>query len=165
MSAVLDGNGDDFLAEIQNKRGSVVNWKTFCTWYSDLKGNTRAYGVFLYRVQDTFWYEDFEHQTQLLGIRLQKPKGAPPYVKFENSFSGCDVNRFFKVRKSLAQKVSEGLLPKEKLKESKSLSSLLFETVYGVELNSKDILFFQVYDKTFAQLLEHYIKENHNGSI
>ena len=82
-----------FLKDIETRRGAPIAWRTFCTWYgtSRHEGLERVWGVFLYRVGDTFYLEDFEHQNTFLGFPVRKRKTDKPYERYEESFHRNEV--------------------------------------------------------------------------
>lgn len=89
-----------FLKNLEDKQGGKITFKTYCTWFSDLK-NTRQFGVFLYLIDNkTFYYEDFEHYNTFLGFKLKSKKDEKPYVKLEGSFELSSIKNIRRVSKA-----------------------------------------------------------------
>ena len=97
-----------FLKDIETRRGAPIAWRTFCTWYgtSRHEGLERVWGVFLYRVGDTFYLEDFEHQNTFLGFPVRKRKTDKPYERYEESFHRNEVCGTMQISKRTAAPLS-----------------------------------------------------------
>ncbi len=75
----------DFLREREEKLGSKIRYKTYCTWYGRLGHEIREYGIFLYTDGKTVIYEDFDREPMIMGIPIKR-KNKEKYEKLEVSF-------------------------------------------------------------------------------
>lgn len=153
-----------FLKDIETRRGAPITWRTFCTWYgtSRHEGLERIWGVFLYRVGDTFYLEDFEHQNTFLGFPVRKRKTDKPYVRYEESFRRDEVRDTMQISKRKAEKIVQGHLDPRHVKPIRGLANLFAEHIEMVTLTDGSVLLFSLMDrKTFLAELE---KQPHNYS-
>ena len=66
----MDDESRAFIADLEQRRGGSITYRTFSTFYADSLGKVCDYGVFFYVVDNTFWFQDFEHVPSFLGFRL-----------------------------------------------------------------------------------------------
>lgn len=153
-----------FLKDIETRRGAPIAWRTFCTWYgtSRHEGLERVWGVFLYRVGDTFYLEDFEHQNTFLGFPVRKRKTDKPYERYEESFHRNEVCGTMQISKRTAEKIVQGQLDPRYVKPIHGLATLFAEHIEMVTLTDGSVLLFSLMDrKKFLAELE---KQQHNHS-
>lgn len=157
----MDNEATAYLKGLEEKRGGIIEWKTFSTFYANSNGIIRDHGVFLYEINNHFWYEDFEHTAHIFGFPLKKPKNAEPYVKYEDSFTPEDVKSIRTVKKNAAIAFCNGHKKYEKLKDANWFDKIFRQCVTEFALNNNTMLFFELMDKT----LSNKIKEKNNGSF
>lgn len=160
----MEADTHAFLKEIESRRGAPVEWRTFSIWYGTSRhgGLERVWGVFLYRIGDTFYLEDFEHQDTFFGFPIHKRKDAKPFVRYEESFKCGDVKKITLISKGTAQKIATGKLQPEKVKPMNKIQALLQEHFTMVTLSDGSVMVFNLLDrKKFQQQLE---IQQHNPS-
>ena len=57
-----------FIKEREERLGSRIRYRTYCTWYARIGHEKREYGVFLYTDGRTMAYEDFDREKLRRGI-------------------------------------------------------------------------------------------------
>ncbi len=75
-----------FLEEREKKLGGKIIWKTYSTWFAELGGERREYGVFLYTDGLTLMIEDFFKPSTVFGYRIStksEKEREKNYVKLE----------------------------------------------------------------------------------
>ncbi len=143
QSSVLNEETEKFIRELEEKLGSPLGYRTFCTWYSDSEGNRRERGVFLCRYGDSIHYEDFEVRRDLIGdLLLGRRTSKEPYVKFERSIALSDIVSSRVVRLSAADKD-----PTVEHREAGALSRPFSRLVVQLRLKDSRLLFFEVIDR------------------
>lgn len=143
----MDDDTKKFLAELEEKHGGPVKWRTYATWYGSADGTLREYGVFLYVIGGKFYFEDFERLPSLLGYPLKPKKNAPPYVKHEGSFSGNAIKRTMVVTKGHAIDCVRGYRNVEDLREANLIAKLFKQLVLLVETTDGGAYFFELMDR------------------
>lgn len=147
-----DQDAMEFLTEIETRRNGKISWKTYCTWFSDCI-NIRQFGVFLYKVGETFYYEDFERKPSFLGFEI-KQKNAPKYEKLEGSFLASDVKNIVRLTKNRAMAFLTHQEREDKLRPSNGFERLFSQLVSMVELQDGSRLFFEFLDeKEFKKVI------------
>lgn len=145
-----------FLKEIEARRGAPIQWRTFCTWYgtSRHQGLERIWGVFLYRIADTFYLEDFEHQSTFMGFPIRQQKKAP-FERYEASFRRDQVRRTMTISKSQAEKIVKGLRDFHQAKPMSWWARIFAQHIEMVELDDGSVVMFALMDrKAFLKELE-----------
>lgn len=105
----MDEETELFLSKLEHKHGGKLTWKTFSTWYGCSDGTQREYGVFLFRVFDTFHFEDFEKNSTIFGIPLtgkpKRKKGQKEFVQMERSFEKDNVVKITTTTRTIANSI------------------------------------------------------------
>jgi len=143
----MEDDARQFIQDLEKRRGSKIQWKTYSTWYANSKGIRREYGVFLYRAGDEFWFEDFERVPTILGYPIKKKKSDPEYVKYEANFALKDVRKTKQVTRGTAEKVAFGRLSPEFAKEANPLQKAFSQMVEMVILADGTVHFFELMDR------------------
>ncbi|MCK9287431.1 MAG: hypothetical protein PHU24_01745 [Sphaerochaetaceae bacterium] len=158
----MDDEAQQFLSSLEAKYGGPVGYRTYSTWFASNDGVVREFGVFLFLIGSTFHFEDFERKPSLFGFPLKTSKKAPPYVKYEQSFSSSDVKSVIAVAKSMALSCAYGDVRQEDIKEANRFVRMFRPIVFKVELLDGTVYFFELIDhKKFVKELE----ESKHGSI
>ncbi len=150
----MDTDAENFIRDLEEKRGGKVTWRTFSTFYANSKGLVRDHGVFLYEVNERFWYEDFEPSAKILGIPIGKSKHAKPYVKYEDSFGPEEVKSIRKVSKKAALAYCTGHKSYEKLRPANRFCRLFCQCVTEFALKDGTVLFFELMDNTLVNKIK-----------
>lgn len=155
----MDEDTKIFLAQLEEKHGGPVKWRTYATWYGNTDGTIREYGVFLYVINGKFYFEDFERLPSLLGYALKPKKNAPPYVKYEGSFGGDEVKRTLVVTKGQALDCIRGARDVANMREAGMLGKLFRQLVLLVETADGQAHFFELMDR------KRFLDETQKNSI
>lgn len=148
----MEEEGARFIATLEEKHGGTITWKTYATWFGASDGTEREFGVFLYRIGDTFYYEDFERRPSILGYALKPSKKTPPYEKLEGSFSVNSVCNAFSLSKKKATSCLQGTLTYQELKPASALTKLFSRIVISLVFDHY-ALFFEVLDRNYFSKL------------
>lgn len=150
QSSVLKEETEKFIESLEEKLGSPMSYRTFCTWYCDSDGNLRDRGVFLCRFSDSIYYEDFEPKNDFIGdILLGRKPSREKYVKMERVFAISDIESIRVVTRSAAESDM-----RREHREAGFLSRLLSRLVLQLKLRDGTLLFFEAMDrKEFIQAL------------
>ncbi|MFA6689637.1 MAG: hypothetical protein ACOX6K_07735 [Sphaerochaetaceae bacterium] len=143
----MDDDTKKFLTELEQKHGGPVRWRTYATWYGNADGTLREYGVFLYVIGNRFYFEDFERVPSILGYALKPKKNAPPYVKYEGSFSADEIVRTQVVTKSLALDCIRGRGKSANIKEAGLIDKVFRQLVLLVETEEEGTFFLELMDR------------------
>ena len=155
MNQVMDDESRAFLADLEQRRGGSITYRTFSTFYADSLGKVCDYGVFFYVVDNVFWFQDFEHVPSFLGFKLPV-RDKEEYRMFESSFKPSDVLSIRKVKKKNARKCALGYMDLSKLRKFNPVLGILSESATEFTLRDGRVLFFQFMDKS----VENMIREN-----
>lgn len=159
----MDEDTLEFLKEHEEKIGSKILWKTYATFYGEINGNKREYGVFLYTDGINLYYEDFYRPPMLLGIPLRKRKSAD-YTKMEGLIPIEEIESITLVTQSSAIKSLRDC--KDKSKKANPFDRALRKLFSRIETNRGRIYFMEIIEpKKFADMVFNYKKEINNGSI
>ncbi|MGE4454826.1 MAG: hypothetical protein AB7D92_09860 [Sphaerochaeta sp.] len=151
----MEDDAQAFIDNLEKRHEAPITWRTYATWYGNNKEIEREFGVFLYRVRDTLFFEDFERTPSLFGISLKPKKKKEPFVKYEGSFALDEVSSTRQVPKTVAAKVSQGILSADKIRQSTSFDKLFRQMVEMVQLQNGTVHFFELMDrKQFVKELE-----------
>ena len=159
MPQVMDEETRAFLAEIEQRRGGKISFRTFSTFYADNMGKLCLYGVFFYKVNDTYWFQDFEYVPSFLGFRLPARK-EQEYVMFESSFVPTGVVSIRKVRKKSVIRCAQNGGDFSRIRTFNRVLGILSESATELTLNDGRILYFQFMDDTVRNMIER--KKNNN---
>lgn len=130
-----------FLKEKEERLGAKIRYKTYSTWYGEIGGELREWGVFLYSDGKTFILEDFNREPSILGIKLTEKKNND-YVKYERTFPVSQVDNILQVtRLSAERSVSLG---SDLSKPANLFAKAVQKLVTKVELRDGSILFFEM---------------------
>ena len=154
MQHVQSREEEDFLQNLELRRGSPIGYRTFATFYADTDRNLCDFGVFLYECAGRFWLQDFEYEPSFLGFKLPRRKDSPKYEMFETSFSPQEVVGFRKVTKASVRACVFGSKPFEKLRKANPILSFFSETVTEFRLSDGRALYFQLMDRTVQDMIE-----------
>lgn len=152
---MMDDDTKAFLEEIEKRHGGKTTYRTYATWFCSNNGLSRDYGVFLYRIGDTFFFEDFERTPTFFGIVQRPKKNKEPFIKYEDSFNKADIKRIDKVLRSKAEKnFGARLFPP--IPPANGLQGALCKTLTQVVLNDGRIFYFElISEKEFLKALTH----------
>ncbi|HOR81016.1 MAG: hypothetical protein EWM48_01845 [Sphaerochaeta sp.] len=141
----MDDDAHKFIQELETRHGSKLSWRTYATWYATTKGVAREFGVFLYKVNDSFFFEDFERQPALFGFSLRPRKNREPFVKYEDSFACTGVESVRTVSRSNALKIIRQ--PSHPVKDASWFDKAFRQVVEMVLLKDGTVHFFEVMDR------------------
>ena len=155
----MDEETKAFLADIEQRRGGQISFKTFSTFYADNSGKLCRYGVFFYRVNGMFWFQDFEHVPSFLGFNLTRKKDSE-YQMFEACFSPSDVVSIRKVWKKSVIKCAMYGKDFFKLRRFNPVLGFLSESATEFTMKDGRLLYFQFMDKTVQNMIIRIINKN-----
>ncbi|NLZ76346.1 MAG: hypothetical protein GX911_00045 [Spirochaetales bacterium] len=141
----MDDDAHKFIRELETRHGGKLSWRTYATWYATTKGVAREFGVFLYKVGDSFFFEDFERQPALFGISLRSRKSRRSFVKYEGSFACSGVESVRTVCRSDALKMIRQ--PNRPVKDASWFDKAFRQVVEMVLLKDGTAHFFEVMDR------------------
>ncbi|HQB55231.1 MAG TPA: hypothetical protein PK909_07080 [Sphaerochaeta sp.] len=141
----MDDDAQKFIEELETRRGGKLSWRTYATWYATTKGVFREFGVFLYKVNDSFFFEDFERQPALFGLSLRPRKGRKPFVKYEDSFACTGVESVRTICRSDALKMIRQ--PTRPVRDASWFDKAFRQVVEMVLLKDGTVHFFEVMDR------------------
>lgn len=143
----MDEDTELFLSELEKKHGGELTWRTFSTWYGCSDGTQRDYGVFLFKVHNTFHFEDFEKNSSIFGISFgnnsSKKKNKKPFIKMERSFEKKDIVDIKTTTRSIANaaiKTGNTL----QIKPASRFDKVFRKLVTAVTLKDETIHFFEL---------------------
>jgi hypothetical protein len=150
-----DTEATEFLHELENKWQGTISWKTFATWYCCSDGTLREYGVFLFKINNTFHFEDFYRESTIFGIPLPKKKNEKKFIKMERSFTIGDVADVFQISQKSALDIAEGRLRIEQAKKIGKFDKIFRKIVTIVKLKDGSAHCFELLDtKQFKTQLQ-----------
>ena len=155
----MDEETRAFLAEIEQRRGGQISFRTFSTFYADNSGKLCQYGVFFYMVNGMFWFQDFEHVPSFLGFQLTKRKDGE-YQMFESSFSPSDVVSIRKVWKKSVIKCVQNGKDFFRLRTFNPVLGILSESATEFTMKDGRLLYFQFMDKTVQNMIVGRMNKN-----
>ena len=155
----MDEETKAFLADIEQRRGGRISFKTFSTFYADSSGKLCRYGVFYYRVNSMFWFQDFEHVPSFLGFNLTRKKDSE-YQMFEACFSPSDVVSIRKVWKKSVIKCAMYGKDFFKLRRFNPVLGFLSESATEFAMKDGRLLYFQFMDKTVQNMIMRRMNKN-----
>lgn len=143
----MDEETEVFLSELEKKYGGELTWRTFSTWYGCSDGTQREFGVFLFKVFNTFHFEDFEKNTSLFGIPIggnsNKKKKKAPFVKLERSFNKEDIQTITTTTRFIANSIIKSGNA-QSVKPANAFDKLFRKLVTAVTLKDGTIHFFEL---------------------
>lgn len=140
-----------FLKEKEERLGGKIRYKTYSTWYGEIGGEKREWGVFLYTDGTVFIFEDFNREPSILGIKLTEKKN-PDYVKYEKSFLVRDIDSLELVTKLSAEKAL--MYGQDIAKPAGLFARAVQQLVTKVRLKDGTVMFFELIDhKKFVSLV------------
>jgi hypothetical protein len=140
----MDEETKEFLDNLENQYGGEITWKTFATWYGCSDSTLREYGVFIFKINDTFYFEDFEKKYAIFGMELKtKKKQKEKYVKLQRDFAASEVEKVFKVSQSHALEVINKTKEPKDLPELNLFDKIFKKSVTAVLLKSGKCHFFE----------------------
>lgn len=131
-----------FLEEREEILGGKIVWKTYSTFFAQLGGEVREYGVFLYSDGKTLAIEDFERGNTIFGIEIKTKKKKSEYKKLIIKLSIDDIDRISLVTRSSA----EASLRKHSYSTHKAnrLDKLLRKLVAEIAMKDGTIIFLEL---------------------
>lgn len=152
-----------FLKEREDKLGAPIVWKTYATFFAELCGEKREYGVFIYSDGKTLCIEDFERVPSIMGIVLPSKRNKEKYVKLEISIHISEIEDVNLVTRSSVDSSLKALQDKSKI--ASPLDKLLKKLVTKVKLKNGKTYFFEFMNhKDFKNWINRE-KEKFHGSI
>ncbi len=150
QSSVLNKETEQFIRSLEEKLGSEMSYRTFCTWYCDSDGNLRDRGVFLCRFSDSIYYEDFEPKSDLLGdLLLGRRTRKEKYVRMERTVEIAQIESITTIARSAAEAD-----PTREHSEAGKLSKLFSRLVLQMKLKDGTLIYFEAMDrKEFVKAL------------
>lgn len=91
---VYDTDVKAFIEEREKKIGGKLIWRTYATWFAELAGERREWGVFLYSDGRSLIIEDFFRPSTILGYEIKsksEKEREEAYVKLEIALPLSDV--------------------------------------------------------------------------
>jgi hypothetical protein len=143
----MDEDTEFFLSELEKKHGGELTWRTFSTWYGCSDGIQREFGVFLFKVFDTFHFEDFQKNSSIFGIAIgnnsSKKKNKKPFIKMERSFEKADIIDIKTTTRSIANTIIKtgNVQP---IKTANGFDKVFRKLVTAVTLKDGTIHFFEL---------------------
>ena len=131
----------NLIAELEEKRGGKITWRTVVLFYADSEGVSKE-SVFMYRIGDTFFCEDFERNFTFLGFKVKPPKGYK-YVKFESSFEINDIKSVDTVLKKDVLSLCNGKT-NCRIRKAGCLSSVFRQTLTELEFTDGRKVFMEM---------------------
>ena len=120
----------EFIKEREERLGNPLLWKCYATWFAEVGGERREFGVFMYSDGNTMVMEDFFRPAKVLGYEIEtkrEKERKKDYRKMEILFPVSSISNITLVEKSKAEKaLREGV---ESIPEAKGIGKLLFRTV------------------------------------
>lgn len=146
-----------FIKEKEERLGAKLRYRTYSTWYGEIGGEKREWGVFLYSDGVTFIFEDFNREPSILGIKLTQKKNDD-YVKYEKSFLVKDITDIVVVTMSSA---GRSLASGRDISKPANLFAKTFQKlVTKVVLSDGTVFFFELMNhKEFVKTVETFQKE------
>lgn len=94
----------EFIQEREDRLGGKLTLRTYCTFFAELGGEKREYGVFLYSDGKTLVLEDFERVPSIMGIPLTyNKKKKEEYVKLERMWDINEIQSIDQVPRTAAE--------------------------------------------------------------
>ncbi len=96
-----------FIEEREKKLGGSLIWRTYATFFSEIGGERRDWGVFLYSDGRTLVIEDFFRESRILGYAINSKKEkerARNWVKMEIILPLSDITEVSLVSRRSAEK-------------------------------------------------------------
>ncbi|MFA5513583.1 MAG: hypothetical protein WDA17_01525 [Sphaerochaetaceae bacterium] len=151
----MDNESQQFLKNLEERFNGKITYRTFATWFATDASVIRDFGVFMFKINDTYHYEDFERIPSLLGFPLRSSKRKSTYEKLEGSFDASAIKSISVVTKNNALRSAQSGMPAASIPEASLLHRLFFRLVTKVELQDGLNLFFELISpKEFAKSIE-----------
>lgn len=139
----MDEDTKAFLDELETKHNGKLGWRTYSTWYGCSDGTYREFGVFLYKINDTFYFEDFERNQSIFGFMVNTKKKKKKFIKMEKEFKISEIKNIITTTRKNALSVIKDNNP-ALLKNANSFEKLFFKTANAILLNDGTIHFFEL---------------------
>ena len=128
----------EFIREREEKLGNPLVWRSYATWFAEVGGERREFGVFMYSDGNTLVMEDFFRPAKVLGYEIgtkREQERKRQYRKMEIIFPVSSLSSISMVLKSKAEKaLSDG---NTEIPEAKGLGKLLLRTVVMVKAEGR----------------------------
>ena len=146
-----------FIKDREERLGSRIRYRTYCTWYARIGHEKREYGVFLYTDGRTMAYEDFDREPQILGIPIKR-RNKEKYEKLEVSFPVSSIASIDRTSLKDAEKAFDAR--RDTAKSAGLFSRLFRKLVTRIMLDDGTVLFFEMMDhKDFLKRIEEFKEE------
>lgn len=146
-----------FLKEKEERLGAKIRFKTYSTWYGEIGGEKREWGVFLYSDGKVFILEDFNREPSILGFKITEKKNND-YVKYERTFLVSQIVDILQVTRNSAEK--SVTLERDFSKPANLFAKAVQKLVTKVVLDDGSILFFEMMShKDFMKTVAEFQKE------
>ncbi|MGN1164578.1 MAG: hypothetical protein ACI4S4_07240 [Candidatus Ornithospirochaeta sp.] len=132
----------EFIKEREEKLGNPLLWRNYATWFAEVGGERREFGVFMYSDGKTMVFEDFFRPAKVLGYEIEtkrEKERKKEYRKMEIVFPVSSISSVSMVLKSKAEKaLRDGVTD---IPEAKGLGKLLFRTVAMLKAEGRTFFF------------------------
>lgn len=139
----MDDDTKDFLEQLETKHNGKMGWRTFSTWYGCSDGTFREFGVFLYKINDTFYFEDFERNQSIFGFLIHTNKKKKEFIKMEREIEAAQIDKVITTTRKNALQIIK-TENTQILKSASLFEKMLFKTVSAVILKDGSIHFFEL---------------------
>ncbi len=133
-----------FLREREERIGGPIRFRSFATWFSEIGGEAREWGVFLYSDGKTLAAEDFFRPGRFLGYEIKSKSEAERernYVKMEIFLPVSQVSDVTLVSRSSAEKSLKTL--NDVSKESSLFNKIFTRNCTRVKVGER-VFFFEL---------------------
>ena len=149
-----------FIEEREKKIGGKLIFRTFSTWFAELGGERREWGVFMYSDGKTLAFEDFFHRSKIFGYDLStkgEKEREKNYIKMEVFLPISDIVECTYVSRPSAEKSLKTL--KDVSKESTLFNKIFTKNCTRLKVGER-VFFFELPSfREFKDLIEKH-KEN-----
>lgn len=90
---MYDSDTEEFIKEREEKLGAKILFRSYATWFSEMGGEKREYGVFLYSDGKTLVIEDFFRPSSILGYELNTKNEKERRKEYQKLEISLDVNK------------------------------------------------------------------------
>ena len=152
----------EFIKEREEKLGGPLLLRSYATWFAEVKGERREFGVFMYSDGNTLVTEDFFRPAKLLGYELEtkrEKQRKKEYRKMEIFLPLKNIDTIELVTKGKAEEALK--TGNTDISPSGKVSSFFFRTVTMVKSDNRTF-FFEIPDfKGFKKTINSFnLKED-----
>lgn len=146
-----------FLEEREKKIGGKLIYRTFSTWFAEIGGERREWGVFMYSDGKTLAFEDFFHKTRILGYDISsksEKEREKNYVKMEYFIPLSDIDECTYVSRPSAEKSLKTI--KDVSKESTLFNKIFTKNCTRLKVGDR-VFFFELPSyREFRNMIEQH---------